>query len=77
MPFWKNNNKTHPLYSVRLQGAVNTPSVEALTLHMARFFTESQGHHIKTQFSEGLGQNRPWVMLLYPRIRAKDLERAV
>lgn len=51
-----------------------TLSLLAMTLHTTVFLTESQGHHVKTQFSKGHGQNRPWVMLLGSRIKAKDLE---
>ena len=53
------------------------PPLLTVTLHTAVFLTESQGHHVKTQFSEGLGQHRPWVMPLDPRIKAKDLECTV
>lgn len=51
-----------------------TLSLLAMTLHITVFLTESQGHHVNTQFSKGFGQNRPWVMLLDLRIKAKDLE---
>lgn len=81
--FWKENNKILGLNSVRLWVAVSDPATVsssptlpllAVTLHMTVSSTESQGHHVKTQLSEGLGQNRPWVMPLGPRIKAKDLE---
>lgn len=78
--FWKENNKILALNSVRLWVAVNDPvtvsntptlPLLAMTLHMTVFLTESQGHHGKTQSSKGLGQNRPWVMPLDPRIKKK------
>lgn len=81
--FWKENNKILDLSSVRLWVAVNnaetvsnspTLSLLAMTLHTTVSLTESQGHHVNTQFSKGFGQNRPWVMLLDSRIKAKDLE---
>lgn len=40
---WSSNN----------QQLSHSPSA-AVTLHTAVFFTESQGHHLKTQFREGL-----------------------
>lgn len=35
-----------------------TLSLLAMTLHTTVFLTESQGHHVNTQFNKGFGQKK-------------------